>query len=153
MNPLVRRARVDEAHHIGSVWLGARRAAFPAIPLPVHNDDDIRRWFRDEVLPTHEVWVADLQGTVVGMLVVDTGSVAQLYVDPSYQRCGVGGMLLERAKLRSPEGLNLWTFESNVESHRFYERHGFVLVESTDGSDNEERSPDRRYRWLASGRT
>ena len=94
-------------------------------------------------------WVAEADRAVVGMLVVDDGCVAQLYVDPSCQRRGVGGMLLERAKLRSPEGLYLWTFESNAESHRFYERHGFVLVESTDGGGNEERSPDCRYRWPA----
>lgn len=150
---LVRRARLGEAEIVGAVWLAARRAAFPAIPGPIHSEDDIQRWFVEEVLPMQEVWVAEVERAVVGMLVVDAGWVAQLYVDPSCQRGGVGGMLLERAKLGSPEGLDLWTFESNVESHRFYEQHGFVLVESTDGRENEERSPDRRYRWPAPGRT
>lgn len=144
---LVRRARLGEAHLVGSVWLSARRSAFPAIPLPVRSGDDVCRWIAEEVLPTRDVWVAEVEGGVVGLLVLDAGWVAQLYVEPSHQRRGVGGALLERAKLRSPEGLELWTFESNVESHRFYERHGFVLVESTDGSNNEERAPDRRYRW------
>ncbi len=146
---LVRRARLGEAEIVCAVWLAARRAAFPAIPAPVHSEDEIRRWFVEEVFPMQEVWVAEVERAVVGMLVVEAGCVAQLSVDPSYQRGGVGGMLLERAKLGSPEGLHSWTFES----HRFYERHGFVLVESTDGRENEERSPDRRYRWPAPGRT
>lgn len=43
--------------------------------------------------------------------------------------------------------VDLWTFEINVGSHHFWERHGFVLVELTDGRDNEEYAPDHRYRW------
>ncbi|MDP9464580.1 MAG: GNAT family N-acetyltransferase, partial [Actinomycetota bacterium] len=44
-----------------------------------------------------------------------------------------------------PEGLQLWTFESNDRARRFYERHGFTAVEFTDGAGNEERWPDVRY--------
>ncbi|GHD97675.1 hypothetical protein GCM10010339_00960 [Streptomyces alanosinicus] len=51
------------------------------------------------------------------------------------------------AKERSPGGLSLWTFQVNKPAHRFYERHGFTAVESTDGSGNEEREPDVRYVW------
>jgi hypothetical protein len=32
-------------------------------------------------------------------------------------------------------------------SGRFYQRHGFVPVERTDGAGNEEREPDVRYQW------
>ena len=145
--PLVRRARPDEGLQVASVWLAARHAAVPAIPEPAHPDDDVRRWFADEVLPAQPVWVAEVDECVVGLLVVDVGWITQLYVVPSYQRHGLGSTLLERAKQWSPEGLDLWTFETNVDSHRFYERHGFVLVESTDGRGNEEQAPDRRYRW------
>ena len=40
----------------------------------------------------------------------------------------------------------LWTFQSNHGARRFYERHGFVAVQHTDG-DNEEGAPDVRYEW------
>ena len=127
----------------------ARRSTggFPAIPALAHSDDDVRRWFAEEVLPAHPVRVAEVDGSVVGLLVVDIGWASQLDVAPSYQRRGIGGALLERAEEWSPEGLDLWTFEMNADSHRFYERHRFVLVESTDGRGNEEQAPDRRYRW------
>ena len=46
-------------------------------------------------------------------------------------------------------GLELWTFQINATAQRFYERHGFVAVDRTDGSANEEREPDIRYRWRA----
>lgn len=133
------------------MWLAARRAGFPAVPQAAHSDDDVRRWFAEEILPAQEVWVTEVGGCVVGLLVLDAGWVAQLYVAPSHQRQGLGSVLLERAKVRSPDGLELWTFETNVDSHRFYEKHGFALVQWTDGRDNEEGEPDRRYRWTKGG--
>jgi ribosomal protein S18 acetylase RimI-like enzyme len=46
-----------------------------------------------------------------------------------------------------PDGLQLWVFQKNVGARRFYERHGFRLVELTDGAGNEENEPDARYEW------
>ena len=59
---------------------------------------------------------------------------------------GIGSALLDHAKARRPDGLDLWAFQSNTGARRFYERHGFVAVAETDG-DNEEGAPDVRYRW------
>jgi hypothetical protein len=36
-------------------------------------------------------------------------------------------------------------------ARRFYERHGFVAVEHTDGAGNEEREPDVRFLWRPAG--
>ena len=38
---------------------------------------------------------------------------------------------------------------SNVGAQRFYERHGFVEIDRTDGRRNEERAPDILYAWHA----
>jgi hypothetical protein len=38
-----------------------------------------------------------------------------------------------------PEHLDLWAFQSNTAARRFYERRGFVSVDTTDG-ENEERA-------------
>jgi hypothetical protein len=45
----------------------------------------------------------------------------------------------------------VWTFASNLGAQRYYERHGFVAVERTDGRDNEERAPDIRYVYATAG--
>ena len=52
----------------------------------------------------------------------------------------------EQAEVGRPERLDLWTFLSNLAARSFYERHGFVATDTTDG-DNEERAPDVHYRW------
>lgn len=67
--------------------------------------------------------------------------------DPSWTRRGIGTRLLSVAKRSRPEGLQLWTFQSNDGAHRFYERHGFKAEERTDGSRNQERTPNVRYVW------
>ncbi len=41
----------------------------------------------------------------------------------------------------------LWTFQQNLRARAFYEARGFVLVQLTDGSDNEEKTPDALYAW------
>jgi GNAT superfamily N-acetyltransferase len=74
--------------------------------------------------------------------------INQLYVDPRHTGRGLGSRLVEVAKSVYPEGLDLWTFAANTGARRFYERHGFVAIASTDG-DNEERAPDIRYHWSA----
>ena len=122
----------------------------PDIPSPVHSDDEVRAWFASVVLPTREVWVVDVDGGVIGMLVIEDDWVDQLYVDSAWTGRGVGTALLDVAKAQRPRGLQLWAFQSNTGARRFYERHGFVAEAFTDG-DNEEGAPDVRYRWRGVG--
>ena len=55
------------------------------------------------------------------------------------------------AKALRPGGLELYTFQVNTGARRFYERHGFRVVDLDDGARNEEGQPDVRYRWLPVG--
>lgn len=118
----------------------------PAIPAPVHSDDDVRAFFERIVVTQREPWVAELDGDVVGLLVLDGDDVDQLYVEPGLTSQGIGTALLHHAKGLRPDGLHLWTFQSNTGARRFYERHGFDVVRMTDG-DNEEGAPDVLYEW------
>jgi GNAT superfamily N-acetyltransferase len=144
-----RRAETGDADAVAGVWLRSRHAAAPSIPPPVHSDDDVREWFATVVLPSREVWVTEHDHHVVAVLVLDDGWVDQLYVDPSWNGRGVGSRLLGLAKVHNPDGLDLWTFQANRDARRFYERHGFVAIATTEG-DNEESAPDIHYRWSGS---
>jgi GNAT superfamily N-acetyltransferase len=148
MTPInLRRADAADAIAVAEVWLRARRAAVPAVPAPVHPDDDVRGHFQTVVVPTMETWLAEVDGAAVAVLVLDRDEVDQLYVDPDWQCRGIGSQLVRLAQARRPEGLALWTFQTNLGARRFYERHGFVAVDWTDGWANEERAPDMRYVW------
>lgn len=143
---VVRRARAADAVPVADVWLRSFDAALPAVRR-AHPDDDVRRWFRETVLPREETWVAERGGAVVGVLALTPGWIDQLYLDPGVRGQGIGDRLVALAKERQPGGLELWTFQVNGPAQRFYERHGFVAVERTDGARNEEREPDVRYEW------
>ncbi len=144
---VLRQARDEEADILAGLWLRARAAAAPAIPPAVHSDVEVRAWFADVVLPTRKVWLAqDSDGAVLGLLVLDGAILDQLYVDPARTGRGIGSRLLDLARSRRPGGLSLWTFQANAGARRFYERHGLRPVAET-GGDNEEGTPDVRYRW------
>ncbi|MDE3205396.1 MAG: GNAT family N-acetyltransferase [Acidobacteriota bacterium] len=145
---LVRRAEHQDVEEAAAVYVRSRAAAVPAIPPMVHDDQDTLGWFEGTVFSEHELWIAaDDSGAVIGLMVLDGDFLDQLYVDPRHTGAGVGLDLLTVAKTLRPGGLQLWTFQSNQGARRFYERHGFVPVEWTDGLRNEERAPDVRYMW------
>ncbi|MET7475738.1 GNAT family N-acetyltransferase [Streptomyces sp. NPDC005648] len=151
---VLRRAGAPDALAAADVWLRSFAAALPTVVSP-RSGDDVRQYFRDVVVPFRETWVADAGGGggIVGVMVLRDDELSrlhelsQLYLDPDWRGRGIGDRFVRLAKERGPEGLDLWTFQVNKPAHRFYERHGFVAVEYTDGSGNEEREPDVRYVW------
>ena len=143
---LVRLAESADATAIAEVWLRSFSAGMPTVRR-AHCDDDVRAWIRNVLVPGGKLSVAEVHTTVVGLLALSSGWIEQLYVDPEWQRRGIGTQLMSLAKLEQPSGLQLWTFQVNRGARTFYERHGFEAVEWTDGSANEEREADVRYVW------
>jgi chorismate mutase len=92
------------------------------------------------------VWVAEID-QIVGFATLAEAFLDALYVGPEHQGFGVGTALLDLAKARRPDGFALWVFASNAPARAFYRRHGLLELEHTDGSANEERSPDLRMAW------
>ena len=149
---VIRLARADEAREVAEVWLAARHAAVPQIPSPVHTDDEVRLWFSTNVFRSdQEVWVVEAHGRIRALLVLGGSWIEQLYVHPQHAGHGLGSQLVEHAQ-STRSLLQLWTFQSNLDARHFYERHGFLPKQRTDGG-NEEGAPDERFEWHASGPT
>ena len=151
LRPAVQR----DAAAIAECYLDSYSQALPGI-MRAHTDDAVRMWVREVMLPTMTVMVAEHPlGMITGFCATTPGWIMELYVEPAWQARGVGHQLLVDAMKKQPNGIELWAFQQNIRAQRFYERHGFVEVERTDGSGNEERAPDVRYRFpptLRSGR-
>ena len=142
--PIIRRARVADAAGCARVYLRSKAFALAEVPEP-HSEAEISAWIGEIAIPDMQVWVADLDGVVVGQIMLAPGWLQHLYVDPAWMGRGLGDQLMAVARQQQPDGLQLWAFQSNAAARRFYERHGFVAVEFTDGHRNEERWPDVRY--------
>jgi GNAT superfamily N-acetyltransferase len=126
------------------------RAAFDhALPwlTGLHTPDEDRWFYRERMFATCTLWGAFEGEVMTGVIACHDDWIEQLYVLPGAQGGGTGSALLEIAKQRA-ERLQLWTFQRNTRARRFYEARGFVSVEETDGSGNEERQPDVRYFWI-----
>ena len=105
-------------------------------------------WFIVKILlPRGSSYVYEDNGEIVAWLDTHEDWVDQLYCKRGHAGKGIGKTLLDFAKKKSPDGLQLWTFQVNDGARKFYIREGFTEVEQTDGLRNEERQPDVRLEW------
>ena len=140
----VRLAGPADAEAIGEVFA----ASFETLTfLPMLHGHEELRAFAGGLVAKHEVWVAEDAGRIVGMAVLDGDTLSHLYVHPDAQGRGAGSALLDRVKARRPGGFELWVFQQNERARRFYEQHGMRALRFTDGSGNEEKTPDALYEW------
>lgn len=144
---LLRPAETADLPELASLHLRAREAAVPSMPALVHPPDDVRRFVLGWDLTRRETWLAEEGGRLVGYVVLERDWLDSLYVEPAQQQRGIGSALLALAQGLRPDGFGLWVFVSNAAARAFYAAHGLVELETTDGSANEERSPDVHLVW------
>ena len=143
----LRPASVADLPALADIHLDSRRAAGESFPTAVHSDDDVRAWVAGWDLTAYDVRVAATDDRVLGYARCTPTWLDDLYVHPDAQGRGMGGALLDVVKAERPDGFGLWVFESNTPARGFYGAHGFVALERTDGSANEEQAPDIKLVW------
>lgn len=145
---MLRRAWPNESDALAAIFRLCRDTALPYLP-DIHTPDDDSKFFRDQVFPTCDVWVAQEGGALTGFCALRQGWIDHLYVHPAHQRAGIGTALLRKA-MEENETLQLWTFQRNAGARAFYVANDFSCVRTTNGEDNEEREPDALYAWSRS---
>jgi len=153
-----RAAWPEEAAQVADVLLAARALHLPYAPM-AHTAAEVHEWVSKVLLPAGGVRVIVARGAVraMGAHGVDNGVgwIEQLYVAPGFNGQGLGSALLQRALAElhaaGAHPVRLWCFQANTGARRFYERHGFVAVDFTDGRGNEEGCPDVLYERSSSG--
>jgi dephospho-CoA kinase/ribosomal protein S18 acetylase RimI-like enzyme len=146
--PRIRQARADDAESIGRLFIDSF-ATLTYLPS-LHTDEETMDFFANIVMRDQDVLVAETDGRISGFIAMHEDMVHHLYIRPDLRRHGIGSALLERAKEWMPSGFRLWVFQENLPARRFYEKHGLRVIEETDGSRNEERTPDALYEWRPS---
>ncbi|HYM20483.1 MAG TPA: GNAT family N-acetyltransferase, partial [Candidatus Kapabacteria bacterium] len=117
----------------------------PYLPK-LHTPEEDVEFIRNNVFTECTVIVSKEDDTIAGFCAYKDGWVNHLYILPKYQGQGRGSALLKMAMDANRE-LQLWTFQKNARARKFYEAHGFSVVELTNGEGNEEKEPDLRYVW------
>ena len=150
MPATLRAATGADAIEVAGVYLDSRKTFLPFAPL-AHSDAEVCDWIAGKLIPSGRVLVAEDQSRIVGMMATSIGREAswidQLYLSPGAVGEGLGTRMLEVALGSLTPPIRLYTFQQNTGARRFYERHGFRVVQMSDGMENEEKCPDVLYEF------
>jgi len=143
---MLRQLAIEETDQAAAVLRTSFDQALPTL-AGLHTPDEDRWFFRERVFADCQICGYFNDQELVGIIAFRDGWIDQLYILPTWQGRGFGTSLLQVAQDRF-DRLSLWTFQRNNRARSFYENHGFVAVNETDGSRNEEKEPDVMYAWL-----
>jgi putative acetyltransferase len=125
----LRRYRQSDEDAAVTLWLRSWQAAYPQLDFIARLDWWRQRW-RDELLRTADVVIAESAGIMIGFVTIDpqTLYLDQIVVAPEHWRSGIGAVLLEEARRISPRGLDLDVNVDNARAIAFYKKHGFTIA-------------------------
>ncbi|MPQ98488.1 GNAT family N-acetyltransferase [Modestobacter sp. I12A-02628] len=118
--------RVTEVHD-------AARLGELAASVGVEAFLTLEQTYEGEGLFDGDLWVAELDGRVVGFLAFSDAEVTWMYVDPACHRRGVGRALLRHALERAGAEVELTVLDGNDAARALYESEGFVVTSTTTG--------------------
>lgn len=131
MNP-IRKASQQDASRLAEILIFTKRVHYRAI-----FQDDAVSFGQMQVLPLaldfrerpgalRGMWVYD-DGFVKGLLHVEGDEIQELYIDPFFQRQGIGSALMAFAQ-EACGARRLFVLEKNQQAIGFYRRHGFAFT-------------------------
>jgi ribosomal protein S18 acetylase RimI-like enzyme len=126
---LIRLYQVEDFVSVARLWRRSREQAFPEFQRTKgHSFEEGRAYFQEDILLKNQIWVAELDGEIAAFVARREDFIDQLYVDPAFQRRGIGQALLAHARRPSPDSLHMFTFQSNSKGRAFYEKNSFRAV-------------------------
>ncbi|WP_329572849.1 GNAT family N-acetyltransferase [Streptomyces sp. NBC_01361] len=143
----IRFAAEADAGVIARIHMASRSATMPYLPPQKRTHEQVTRWVRDILLKQCRTWVAVRDAEIAGYAALGGDVLEDLYLRPDVRRQGIGTLLLDEVRRHSPEGVSLHVFQQNTDARAFYERHGFTVLDTSDGDRNMENLPDMTLRW------
>jgi len=123
-----------------------RESFHRAMSLEQHNRfDELEKhlnFFAKYPLDCVRVAVDKTSSTIIGCIVLDGVELEQLYVHVDYQRKGIGSKLMALAKTQSPDRLELFTFNKNIQA-----QSGHASINGNPWAKTREQLADIRYIW------
>jgi|GEM_PF-373618 len=106
------------------VWYQASLIAHPFLDEAFLSQE--RENIAKVYLPITETWIYLSEGKVVGFISLIGNEVGAIFVEPAFQKQGIGSALMDCARALREE-LEVDVFKANRGGRRFYERYGFLL--------------------------
>ncbi len=122
---MIRKYAPADCNDVMDVWAAASAVAHSFLSREFLEQE--RRTIPAEHLPKADTWVWEEDGRVVGFLSLLGNEVGALFVDPGFQRSGIGRALLDRARALQGE-LEVDVFRENAIGRAFYAANGFEEI-------------------------
>jgi putative acetyltransferase len=122
---MIREYRAADLEPVLDVWHRASVLAHSFLPKDFFAAE--RKLLAERWLPSSETTVYVSDQEVVGFLSMIGNEVGGLFVDPDYQRRGIGWALMDGARTSRPF-LELSVFAENHSGLAFYTAYGFEIV-------------------------
>ena len=121
---MIRNYQSSDIEHLIQIWLEASIKAHHFIPREFWQSQV--ESMRNIYLPSSEVYVYELDSSVVGFYALHEDNLAAIFVSPDQQHQGIGKQLIDHAKQRRPM-LTLSVYKENQASYQFYLSQGFKI--------------------------
>jgi putative acetyltransferase len=128
------------------LWRRTWQQHYPHLDFAARVDWWRERW-RNELVPTVTITVAEADSELLGFVTVDpqTGYLDQIVVAPETWGARIAPALMAEAKRLSPRGLDLKVNADNSRAIRFYEKNGFAIA--GDDVNPLSGAPIRKMSW------
>ena len=123
---MLRAYRVEDLDDLMATWAAASKIAHPF--LTDEFQQNVGHDIANVYLPVTENWVWESDGHVVGFVSLLGNEIGGLFVDPKFQRQGIGKALVDHAGMERTQ-LDVEVFKDNAIGCVFYARHSFVVTE------------------------
>lgn len=144
---MIRKFRTSDEVRAAEIWLRAGLDEYSYLPqFQALDDAKALRVFHKIITLECDIWLAVEESLIKGFIAIQGSYIDRLYIDPEFQRLGVGTALVQHARELHPAGLQLCTHQQNRRARQFYEKLGFVAVRFGT-SPPPESVPDVEYRW------
>lgn len=124
----IRKQTISDISRLEEIYLITRQTTFNNRANEFHIGDFVQSTIDDEV------WVAEIDDVIVGFISIysQDNFIHNLFIDPKYQRQGVGSKLLLFAEVQLSRPTTLKVAIDNLKVCPFYEKYGYYKVAKFD---------------------
>ena len=130
----IRKCEQDEFKLLADIWERSVRDSHSF--LSEKDIAEIRSRLIPEYFPSVRLYVAVIEKIVVGFIGIAGNKIEMLFVDPQYQRSGIGTALIRYAVASGADKVDV--NEQNQSALAFYKTFGFHII-SRDATDQDGR--------------
>lgn len=123
---IIRQYKESDFNDVMSAWENASKIAHPFLTEEFLERE--RYNIPNVYLPNADTWVAENEEEVIGFIALIGSEVGAIFVQPCFQRRGVGFALMNQAQ-ELHGNLEVEVFKDNAIGRKFYSSYGFKYLE------------------------